>query len=137
MDELLKRRIDRALAGLDDAKARQVLDYVEFLQSKYSDRSTRPSTLERLADGVEDTLRVGRVPIDAIKGTRDVLTTADKVVRGIADAGRAVVGGISEGIKQVTETTTAPSASDAGGEQKDDTDSADNPSSDTAPPPEQ
>jgi len=137
MDELLKRRIDRALAGLDDAKARQVLDYVEFLQSKYSDRSTRPSTLERLADGVEDTLRVGRVPIDAIKGTRDVLTTADKVVRGIADAGRAVVGGISEGIKQVTETTTAPSASDTGGEQKDDTDSADNPSSDTAPPPEQ
>jgi len=68
-----------------------VLDYVEFLQSKYGRRSRQPSTLERIANGVEDTMRVGRVPYAAIKGTRDVLNTADRVVKGLTDAGRSVL----------------------------------------------
>lgn len=91
MDELLKKRIDRVLENLDAEQAYKVLDYVEFLQSKYGTRSRGPSPLERLADGVEDTLRVSRVPIAAIKGTREVLNTAERVMRGLADAGRSVV----------------------------------------------
>jgi len=91
MDELLRKRIDRALEGLPDDTVRQVLDYIQFLQSKYGDRAVQPSALERLADGVEDTLRVGKVPIAAIKGTREVLNTAERVMKGLADAGRTVV----------------------------------------------
>lgn len=99
MDELLKKRLDRALEGLPDDKVRQLLDYIEFLKSKYAGRAAQPSTIERIADSVEDTLRVGRAPIAAIKGTRDVLDTADKVVRGIADAGRSVVDELQEQFK--------------------------------------
>lgn len=91
MDELLEKRISRALEGISDEQARKVLDYIEFLQSKYGDRSRRPSAIERIANGVEDTLRVGKVPFTAIKGTRGVLNTADKLVKGVADVGRAVV----------------------------------------------
>lgn len=91
MDELLRKRIDRALEGLPDDKVMQVLDYIQFLQSKYGDRTVQPSALERIADGVEDTLRVGRVPIAAIKGTREVLNTAERVMKGLAEAGRTVV----------------------------------------------
>ena len=96
MDELLRRRLDRVLEGLSDEQIRRVIDYAEFLQSKYADRATTPSPIERLADGVEDTLRVTKLPFAAIKGTRDVLDTADRVVRGITDAGQTVVEGIRE-----------------------------------------
>ena len=101
MDELLRKRIDRALEGLTQDQALQVLDYAEFMQSKYAGRRG-PSTLERIANGVEDTLRVGKVPLAAIKGTREVFNTADRVMRGLADASRSVVDELQG---QVTELT--------------------------------
>ncbi|MDH5803920.1 MAG: DUF2281 domain-containing protein [Gemmatimonadota bacterium] len=90
-DELLRERILRRLDNLPDDKARQVLDYVEFLESKYGDRSVQPSTLEMLADKVEDTLRMGKASFSTIKGTRDAIDTAGRVIQGLADAGRSVV----------------------------------------------
>ncbi len=91
MDELLKQRIVRRLENLPDDKAYQVLDYIEFLDSKFGSRSGQPSTLEKIADRVEDTLRAGRVSVSAIKGTRDVFDAAGKVMQGLADAGKTVV----------------------------------------------
>ena len=91
MDELLKQRIVRRLENLPDDKAYQVLDYIEFLDSKFGDRSGKPSTLEKIADRVEDTLRAGRVSVSAIKGTRDVFDAAGKAMQGLADAGKTVV----------------------------------------------
>lgn len=99
MDDLLKKRIERAMDGLPDDKARQLLDYIDFLKSKYADRTARPSAMTRIADGVEDTMRVGKLPFAAIKGTRDVLDTAEKVVKGLADAGRTVVDEIQEQLR--------------------------------------
>ena len=103
MDELLHKRVLRSLEGLDDEQARKILDYVDFLKSKYGTRATQPSAIERIADGVEDTLRVGKVPFAAIKGTRSVLNTADKIVKGMTDAGRAVVDEIQLQIQKATE----------------------------------
>lgn len=91
MDEKLKATISRRLEKLPDDTARQLLDYIEFLESKYN-RSTRErSPLERLAENVEGTLRASRIGGAAIKGTAQVLDAASSVVRGVADAGRVVV----------------------------------------------
>jgi hypothetical protein len=90
MDELLKKRILRKLDGLSDEKALQVLDYIEFLQSRWGDRSSS-SPLRKIADSVEDTLRAGRAPMAAIKGTMGVFDAAGRVMQGLADAGRSVV----------------------------------------------
>ncbi len=91
MDEKLKATINRRLEKLPDDTARQLLDYIEFLESKYN-RSTRErSPLERLADNVEGTLRASRIGGAAIKGTAQVLDAASSVMRGVADAGRVVV----------------------------------------------
>jgi hypothetical protein len=90
MDELLKKRILRKLDGLSDEKALQVLDYIEFMQSRYGERSSA-SPLQKIADSVEDTLRAGRAPIAAIKGTMGVFDAAGRVMQGLADAGRSVV----------------------------------------------
>ncbi len=90
MDELLKERILRRLENLPDDKAYQVLDYMEFLESKFGSRSG-PSTLEKIADRVEDTLCAGRVSASAIKGTRGVFDAAGRVMQGLAAAGMTVV----------------------------------------------
>ncbi|UCD24164.1 MAG: DUF2281 domain-containing protein [Gemmatimonadota bacterium] len=91
MDEKLKATITQRLEDLPDETARQLLDYIEFLESKYN-RSTRDrSPFERLADNVEGTLRATRIGEAAIKGTSSVLDAASSVVKGVADAGRVVV----------------------------------------------
>ena len=99
MDELLKERILRRLEDLPDDKAYQVLDYMEFLESKFGSRSG-PSTLEKIADRVEDTLRAGRVSVSAIKGTRGVFDAADRVMQGLAAAGKTVVDELQAPVKE-------------------------------------
>jgi hypothetical protein len=91
MDEKLKATLVQRLDDLPDETARQLLDYIEFLESKYN-RSTRErSPFERLADNVEGTLRASRIGGAAIKGTAQVIDAASSVVKGVADAGRVVV----------------------------------------------
>jgi hypothetical protein len=91
MDEKLKATLVQRLDELPDETARQLLDYIEFLESKYN-RSTRErSPFERLADNVEGTLRASRIGGAAIKGTAQVIDAASSVVKGVADAGRVVV----------------------------------------------
>jgi len=92
MNEFLKKRIDRMLDTLSDERVYQVLDYIEFLESRYAAQDpARPSPLQRLAETVEDTLRAGRVSASAIKGTMDTMAAAGRVMGGLAAAGKAVV----------------------------------------------
>jgi len=92
MNEFLRKRIERKLEALPDERVYQVLDYIEFLESKYATRTPEsPSALQRLAETVEDTLRAGRVSATAIKSTMDTMAAAGRVVGGIAAAGKAVV----------------------------------------------
>ena len=92
MNEFLKKRIERKLETLADERVYQVLDYIEFLESKYAARSPEsPSALQRLAETVEDTLRAGHISATAIKSTMDTMAAAGRVVGGIAAAGKAVV----------------------------------------------
>ena len=92
MNEFLKKRIERKLETLPDERVYQVLDYIEFLESKYAARtSSEPSPFQKLAETVEDTLRAGRMSASAIKGTMDAMSSAGRVVSGIAAAGKSVV----------------------------------------------
>ena len=92
MNEFLKKRIDRKLEALSDERVYQVLDYIEFLESRYAAHPAEPpSTLQKLAETVEDTLRAGRVSATAIKGTMDAMSAAGRMMSGLAAAGKAVV----------------------------------------------
>lgn len=91
MNDLLKQRIARMLESLDDEKAYQVLDYAEFLTSKYGQRSEPAGILARITSTVENTMRAGRLPIQAITGTMSLMDSATKVMKGLAAAGQAVV----------------------------------------------
>ncbi len=91
MNDLLKQRILRALDTLSDERAYEVLDYAEFLASKYAERARSGGLLAKLTETVEDTMRAGKLPIQAISGTMGLMDSATKVMKGLAAAGQAVV----------------------------------------------
>jgi hypothetical protein len=91
MNDLLKQRISRLLEALDDEKAYQVLDYAEFLNSKYAERSQPRGILAKITETVENTMRAGKLPMQAITGTVGLMDSAAKVMKGLAAAGQAVV----------------------------------------------
>ncbi len=91
MNEILRDRLLRKLDALPDDKAYQVLDYVEFLESKYAERPAGAPPFQRVAETLEDTLRAGRVPVNIIKGTMDAVGKAGKLLEKVAAAGKAAV----------------------------------------------
>ncbi|HET6796999.1 MAG TPA: hypothetical protein VFH40_07550 [Gemmatimonadales bacterium] len=91
MNDLLKQRLTRLLEALDDEKGYQVLDYIEFLNSKYAARGQPGGILAKITETVENTMRAGKLPIQAISGTMGLMDSAAKVMKGLAAAGQAVV----------------------------------------------
>jgi hypothetical protein len=104
MNDLLKQRIARLLDSLSDERGYQILDFIEFLDSKYAERSRSGSIFARLTETVEDTMRAGKLPIQAISGTMGLMDSAAKVMKGLAAAGQAVM---EEAVK-VAETASKP-----------------------------
>jgi hypothetical protein len=97
MNELLRERILRKLESLSDERAYQVLDYVEFLESKYAGKTAQaPSVFQRFAEGVEDSLRAGRVSAATIAETMNLLNKAMGVLSGVAAAGKSVATDVVE-----------------------------------------
>jgi hypothetical protein len=97
VNELLRERILRNLDTLSDERLYQVLDYVEFLSSKYAERQTpAPNLLQRFAEGVEDRLRAGRVSTAAIADAMNLMNRAMGVLNGVAAAGKSVATDIAE-----------------------------------------
>ena len=103
MNDLLRERVLRKLNALSDEKAYQVLDYVEFLESKYAERPAGAPAFQKAAETLEDTLRAGRVPVTIIRGTMDAVGKAGRFLEGLAAAGKAAV-------EEVSKKKEAPSA---------------------------
>lgn len=91
MNDLLKQRINRMLDAASDERGYQILDYVEFLDSKYSERSQPDNLLSKITTTVENTMRAGKLPVQAITGTMSLMDSAAKVMKGLVAAGHAVV----------------------------------------------
>lgn len=91
MNELLKERILRQLETLSDERGYQILDYVEFLESKYAERGAGGGFFSRLTETAEDTMRAVGLPIKAVSGTMGLMESAGKVMKGVAAAAQSVV----------------------------------------------
>ena len=91
MNDLLKERILRRLEALPEDKAYMVLDYVEFLESKYAQRQAPgPNVFQRFAEGIEDTLRAGNVSASTVAEAMGFMGKAMNVLSGVAAAGKSV-----------------------------------------------
>lgn len=91
MHEILKDRILRRLETLPEDRLYQVLDYIEFLESKYAQRQApSPNVLQRFAEGVEDTLRAGNLSAATVSEAMGFMSKAMGVLSGVAAAGASV-----------------------------------------------
>ena len=91
MNEVLTERIRRRLDTLPEDKLYQILDYIEFLESRYATRAAGSPAFQKVAETLEDTMRAGRVPVNIIKGTMDAVGKAGRFFGGLAAAGKAAV----------------------------------------------
>lgn len=95
MNEHLRERINRKLDALSDERGYQVLDYVEFLESKYAERqNAQGNAFTRFTEAVEDKLRAGKVSAAAIAETMGLLNRAANVLNGAVAAGKSVASDI-------------------------------------------
>ena len=116
MNDFLKERLLRQLSTMSDEKVYQVLDYAEFLSSKYAEQKPAPpNVFQRFAEGVEDTMRAGKMSASTVAQTMGFLSQAMGVLNGVAAAGKSVAGDIvgaasaaASGVTATPAPTTPP-----------------------------
>jgi hypothetical protein len=95
MNEHLRERIMRKLDTLGDERGYQILDYVEFLESRYAERQQSGATaFTRFTEAVEDRLRAGKVSATTIAEAMNLMNRASSVLNGALAAGRSVANDI-------------------------------------------
>ncbi len=115
MNDILRERLIRKLDTLSEERIYQILDYIDFLESKYAPKpSTAQNPLKRFAEGVEDTLRAGRMSAGVIGGTMSVMNKAVGVLTDVANAGKSVATEIAEVASSVTSSKSQPTTGAAG-----------------------
>lgn len=112
MNDILRERLMRKLELMPDDKLNQVLDYIDFLESKYAPRvSASPNPIRTFAEGVESTLRAGKVGASAISGTMNIMNKAVGAISEVAAAGKSVATGLmGTGGSDATDATPAAPA---------------------------
>jgi hypothetical protein len=118
MNAYLRDKLLQKLETMADERGYQVLDYVEFLESKYAERQTPTAAaaanpLSRFADAVEEKLRAGRVSASTIAETMSLMNKAVGVLNGAAAAGKSVASDLMSATSRVVDAATAAATSPA------------------------
>jgi hypothetical protein len=97
MHDALRQRLIRKIESLPDAQIYQVLDYIEFLDSKYaSAAAVEASGLQKFAEGLEDKMRRRAVSPSTIREAFQLISAADRVLSGVSSAGRQILSDLAE-----------------------------------------
>jgi hypothetical protein len=112
MNPYLRDKLLQKLETMSDERGYQVLDYAEFLESKYAERqpasaAAATSPLSRFADAVEEKLRAGRVSASTIAETMSLMNRAVGVLNGAAAAGRSVASDLMSATTRVVDAATS------------------------------
>jgi hypothetical protein len=115
MNEHLRSRIQRRLESLSDDRGYQILDYIEFLESKYADKSAPASAAStsnpftKFTDAVEDRLRAGRVSATAIAETVNLMNKATSVLNSALSATKTMASELAAVPEQMRQASAQPS----------------------------
>ena len=108
MNEHLRDRILRKLETLSDERGYQVLDYVEFLESRYAERqSPNANAFTRFTEAIEDKLRAGKVSASAIAETVGFMNRAANVLNSALETGKSMATELVNTTRS-TATTASP-----------------------------
>jgi hypothetical protein len=92
MHDVLRQRLLRRIESLPDEQVYQVLDFIEFLESKYArDLQVEASGLQKFAEGLEDKLRKKAVSPSTIREAFQLIAAADRVLSSVSTAGRQIL----------------------------------------------
>jgi hypothetical protein len=113
MHDVLRQRLLRKIESLPDEQIYQVLDFIEFLESKYVDAVAVEATgLQKFAEGLEDKLRKKAVSPSTIREAFQLISAADRVLSSVSSAGRRILADLN--------APTAESEPESGGGGSDD-----------------
>jgi len=92
MHDVLRTRVLRKLESLPEDQVYQVLDYIEFLESKYApDISSDTTALQSFAEKLEDQLRRRTVSPGSLREAFQLISAADKVLSNVANRGKELI----------------------------------------------
>jgi hypothetical protein len=92
MHDVLRQRLLRRIETLPEAQIYQVLDYVEFLESKYArELKAEASGLQKLAEGLEDRMRKRAMNPATLREAFQLIAAADRVLAGVSSAGKQLL----------------------------------------------
>src|SRR3954470_19199573 len=121
MNEHLRQRIQRRLEALPDERGYQILDYIEFLETKYAERSASAppagNPFTKFTEAVEDRLRAGRVSASAIAETVGLMNKAANVLNGAFEATKTMateLAAVPEAVRQAASSANSSPAQPAG-----------------------
>ena len=117
MNPYLRDKLIQKLETLSDERGYQLLDYVEFLESKYAERTAAAAganPLSRFADAVEEKMRAGKVSASTIAETMGLMNRAMGVLNGAAAAGKSVANDLMSATSRVVDAATTAASSRSG-----------------------
>jgi len=118
MNPYLRDKLIQKLESLSDERGYQVLDYVDFLESRYAERAATAATganpLSRFADAVEEKMRAGKVSASTIAETMGLMNRAMGVLNGAAAAGKSVANDLMSATSRVVDAATTAASSRSG-----------------------
>jgi hypothetical protein len=109
VNEHLRDRILRKLETLSDERGYQVLDYVEFLESRYAERaSPTANTFTKFTEAIEDKLRSANVSASAIAETLGFMNRAANVLNNAIETGKNVATDVVDKVRSATDVRPSP-----------------------------
>jgi len=114
--DVLRQRLLRKIESLPDEQIYQVLDFIEFLESKYADTvPVESSGLQKFAEGLEDRLRKKAVSPGTIREAFQLISAADRVLSSVSSAGRQILADLNaSGDRTESDEEATPSSEKSG-----------------------
>lgn len=92
MHDILRQRLMRKIESLPEEQVYQILDYIEFLESKYGgDGARETSGLRRFAEAMEDKLRKNAMSPATLREAFQLISAADRVLANVSSAGKKLM----------------------------------------------
>lgn len=114
MHDVLRQRLIRKIESLPDEQIYQILDYIEFLESKYATvAAIEASGLQKFAEGLEDKLRKKAVSPSTIREAFQMISAADRVLSGVSSAGRQILSDLNQALEVDENAATRVPSEDA------------------------
>lgn len=113
MNPYVRDRISRKLDTLSDERLFQVLDYIEFLESRYAEKpAPNTNVFQRFTDGVGDTLRAGGLAAGTVSEAMGFLHKAMNTLSNVAETTRSVATDVVSRARTAADQIATPGSSE-------------------------